>query len=146
MLYKSKKFSRSFRRPQRPRRDRRAGAAIVEFAVCLPLIILIVFGSIEAASMLFLKQAMVQGAYEGVKTAIKPDSTNAEVTAAIDQMLAGRNLTGVQILIEPSSIDGIDPGELVRITVSAPGEVNSLLPFGLFDNQSVSADAAMIKE
>ena len=89
---------------------------------------------------------MVQGAYEGVKTAIKPDSTNADVTAAVTQMLAGRDLTGVQVTIEPREVAGLEPGTLVRVLVQAPGEENSLLPFGLFDNERVSADAAMIKE
>lgn len=44
-------------KPQFNRRKtaRRRGAAVVEFAVCLPVIILVVLGSIEAASMLFLR-------------------------------------------------------------------------------------------
>ena len=51
-------------------RDARKGAAVVEFAVCLPVVVLIVLGSIEAASLLFLKQTLVQASYEGVKVAI----------------------------------------------------------------------------
>lgn len=54
------------RRPTRKRKRR--GAAVVEFAVCLPVIIIIVFGAIEAASLLFLKQALIQSAYERRKS------------------------------------------------------------------------------
>ncbi len=41
---------------------RRRGAAIVELAVCLPVIALIVFASLEGANMLFVRQATVQAA------------------------------------------------------------------------------------
>ena len=51
-------------------RTKREGAAVVEFAVCLPLIVLIVLGTIEAGSLLFLKQTLVQAAYEGALSLI----------------------------------------------------------------------------
>ena len=49
---------------KRHRRTRRAVAA-VEFAVCLPVIIMLVFGAIEASSFIFLKQSLNVAAYEG---------------------------------------------------------------------------------
>lgn len=127
------------------KRNRR-GAAVVEFAVCVPLIVLIVFGSIQAASMLFLRQAVVQASYEGAKVAIRDDSTNAEVQDAIDQVTAGRRMTGVRLTTSPSSVANAEPGDIIQITVSVPGDENSLFPFGPFKNKVVSADAFMVKE
>jgi Flp pilus assembly protein TadG len=47
-------------------RNRRSGAAVVELAVCMPLIVLLTFASLEGANMLFMRQAAVQAAYEAV--------------------------------------------------------------------------------
>lgn len=128
------------------KKKNRRGAAVVEFAVCLPLIVLIVFGSIEAASMLFLRQATVQSAYEGAKVAIQADATDADVQAAATQVIAGRQLSNVTISTIPASIDDLDPGTTIQVTVSAPGDENSMFPFGPFRNRQVSADAFMVKE
>lgn len=126
--------------------SRRRGAATVEFAVCLPIIVLIVLGSIEAASMLFLRQAMIQGAYEGAKVAILPESDNQDAIDAVEAVGQGRRLEDLDIEFEPTNIKTADPGETIRITVSAPGDANSFLPFGPFRGRRVSASAVMIKE
>jgi len=39
------------------------GAAVVEFAILLPVFVLILFGSIEACSMIFLQQSLEMAAY-----------------------------------------------------------------------------------
>ena len=125
---------------------RRKGAAVVEFAVCLPVIILIVLGSIEAASLLFLRQALIQSAYEGAKVAIRTEGNNADVVSVVEAVAAGRRLSDVNVTLTPSDVSEAIQGEIVRITVSAPGDANSFIPFGPFRGQTVSAEAVMVKE
>ncbi len=124
----------------------RRGAAAVEFAVCLPVVLLVVFGSIQAASMLFLRQATIQAAYEGVKVAIRDESTDEKVREAAQAVLDGRNLTGVTIDIQPSNVETLDAGTVVDVIVSAPSDENTLFPFAMFTGQIVSANAVMVKE
>lgn len=124
----------------------RRGAAIVEFAVCLPVIVLIVFGGIEAASMLFLRQTLVQASYEGIKTAVKPDGTSSAATASATAVCNGRNLRDVQIVVSPSNIESLNRGDIIEITVTAPGDTNSVFPFGPFAGKDVTATAVMVKE
>ncbi len=127
------------------RRRYRRGAAVVEFAVCLPVLLLIVFGSIEAASMLFLRQTLVQASYEGAKVAIRTgDSVQAE--DAIRAVAKGRRIENVTITTIPANLEDAVPGDLVVITVTAPGNVNSLFPIGPFKDQSVTAQATMVRE
>jgi Flp pilus assembly protein TadG len=126
-------------------RQSRNGAAVVEFAVCLPVIMLIVLGSIEGASMLFLKQTLVQASYEGAKIAIS-DSDQADVVDAIEAVAAGRRINGLAIEFTPSSIANAAPGETITVTVTAPGDSNSFIPFGPFKNKTVVASASMVKE
>lgn len=135
-----------FQKHSRRSSSKRRGAAVVEFAVCLPLIILIVFGGIEAANMLFLRQTLVQAAYESVKTAVKVDGTNARATASAQAVTNGRNLQNVSVTITPSDVASAPRGQIIEITVSAPGDDNSLIPFGPFVGQNVTATAVMVKE
>ena len=125
---------------------KRTGAAVVEFAVCLPVIILIVLGSIEAASLLFLRQALIQSAYEGAKVAIRNEGNEADAISAVNAVAAGRRLSGVNVTFTPSNISSAAAGEMIRVTVSAPGDANSFIPFGPFQGQTVSAEAVMVKE
>ena len=125
---------------------RRRGAAVVEFAVCLPVIMLIVLGSIEAASMLFLRQALVQSAYEGAKVAVRQSGNNTDATQAIENVAAGRRLNGVSIEFTPSDVSTAAQGEPITVLISAPGDSNSFIPFGPFKNRIVAARAVMVKE
>ena len=130
------------------RKSRRntCGAAVIEFAVCLPLIVLIVFGGIEAANMLFLRQTMVQAAYEGVKTGVKAEGTSASAIASATAVVDGRNINNVSITLVPSDLSTVERGEIVEIRVSAPGDDNSLFSFGPFAGKDVTASAFMVKE
>jgi len=126
--------------------SQRKGAAVVEFAVCLPVILLIVLGSIEASSMLFLRQALVQSAYEGAKVAVRPGNTTEQAVNAATQVANGRSLENFTIQIDPQNTDDLAAGEIITVSVFAPGDENSLFPFGPFLNRTVSASATMVKE
>lgn len=135
-----------FFRQSRRCSSNRQGTAVVEFAITLPVIILIVFGAMEAASMLFLRQALVQASYESVKIAARDEGSQEAAVRAAQQVAEGRRIQGLQITFEPSNIQNVAPGQMIRVLVSAPADANSLIPFGIFKDRNVSADAAMIKE
>ena len=130
------------------KRSRRArkGAAVAEIAVCLPMIIIIVFGAMEAASMLFLRQALIQSAYEGAKVAIDSRAENENAIAVAESVAAGRRITDLDVRFEPSDITEAAQGETVRVIVSAPGDSNSFINLGVFAGRTISAEAVMVKE
>lgn len=69
----------------RPGKNRR-GLAAIEFAICLPVLALLVFGSLEATAFIFLKQSLHVAAYEGVRNGSRADATQqllAELHAAL---------------------------------------------------------------
>src|SRR5262245_19144733 len=53
----------------------RSGLATLEFAVCLPMIITMVFASVEASSMIFLKLSLQISAYDAARVAGCPSGT-----------------------------------------------------------------------
>ena len=107
--------------------------------------VLIVLGTIEAGSLLFLKQTLVQASYEGAKVAIATGDSD-QVESVVDAVAASRNLTGVNVQFTPSDLTSVPAGETITITLTAPGDDNSLIPFGVFRNLTVEANASMIRE
>ena len=108
------------RNKKRARRLRRA-IATVELAVCLPLLVLIVFGSIQAADLIYLKHAVTSAAYEGLMEVSKPNATNASVTARAQQVLDARSVSSSTIQIKPNGtqVDQLTAGDDVRVVVTA---------------------------
>ena len=136
------------KRRNRKRRStgKRQGAAVVEFAVCLPLIVLIMLGSIEAANMLFLRQALVQASYEGAKAAVRADADNATVTLIANQVAAGRRLDGFTVETVPADISTAQQGDLIRVRSSAPVDSNSFISGTVIRILNLDAEAVMVKE
>lgn len=124
----------------------RKAAAAVELAVCLPVIVILALGSMEAASMIFLRQALVQSAYETVKEAARAQGSEALALTRSREVLAFRNIQDETVTIEPAGTEALDRGTEITVTVSAPGDTNSIFPFGPFRNREVSVSATMVKE
>jgi len=58
------------RRPYRSRqRDRQEGQGLVEFALVLPVFMLLIFGLFDVGSLVFANSALSQGAREGARVA-----------------------------------------------------------------------------
>ncbi len=131
---------------KRQGRGNRKGAAVVEFAVCLPLILLIMLGSIEAANMLFLRQALVQASYEGAKVAIRSNSDNAMVATIANLVADGRRVDGFSVETVPANISTVAEGQLIRVRTSAPVNTNSFITGTVFRNLTIDAEAVMVKE
>ena len=125
----------------RHNRSKRRGAAAVELAVCLPAIVLIAFGAIQATSMTFLRQACVQSAYETVKESVRRNGTQAGGNQLGQQVLATRNVTGGNISFSPANVDAAAKGTPITVTVTAPGDANTVYPFGPFSGQTITVQA-----
>lgn len=124
----------------------RRATATVELAVCLPVIVLVAMGAIEGASVAFLRQTLVQSAYEGIKVTVRRGNDAAAGETAAREVIAGRDLEGVNITFSPSDPDLASAGEPVTITVTAPSDANSVLPFGPFQGRVITVSATMAKE
>ncbi|MEZ6136864.1 MAG: pilus assembly protein [Pirellulaceae bacterium] len=128
------------------RRDPRRGAAVVEFAVCLPVMVLLIFASLEGANMLFVRQATVQAAYEAVKSAARSNGSTATATTIGQDVLAARNITLDSLTFNPPSVNGAAAGTPIVCTVRVQGDSRSIIGFGPFRGLVIEAQATMIKE
>ena len=131
----------------KPHRSRsRRGVAAAEFAVCLPVLVLIVFGSIEASSYIFLKQSLNAAAYEGIRQAVRSDSTTAEANDRATNILDSRFVNDYQVSFPSGNVANIPRGEEVVIEVSAPTSTNSPLVGNFVTNRTLTARVVMVKE
>ncbi|WP_081613867.1 TadE/TadG family type IV pilus assembly protein [Rhodopirellula sallentina] len=128
------------------RRLSRRGAAAVEFAVCLPILMLLVFGSIEASCMIFLKQTLNVAAYEASRVAIRDGQSTADGTLSARRILEGRAVNGFDIRFPNGEALDTDRGDEVVVEVSAPSAPNSPLIGQFVANRVLTARVVMIKQ
>ena len=69
----------------------RKGAAIVELAIVLPLLLLLLMGTIEACAAMHLQQSMDIASYEAVRTSLLPKSSSTLVRTTAETFLKNRN-------------------------------------------------------
>ena len=79
-------------------RNKRLGAAIVEMAICLPVIVLLTYGTIELAGGLFLKQTLTSAAHEGALAGMRLDATEASVRERVELILAVREVEDLSLI------------------------------------------------
>lgn len=115
----------------------RSGVATVELAICLPVLSLIVFGSIQATNLIFLQHAATAAAYEGSLEMAKGNATSASVQARIQQVLDARGVGNTTIAILPAGteISSTPTGTLLTIQVTADVRSNTSI-FGFFSMQN----------
>ncbi|WP_182870407.1 TadE/TadG family type IV pilus assembly protein [Rhodopirellula sp. JC639] len=130
---------------RRRRGRKRGGVAAVEFAVCLPVIVLLVFGSIEASSFIFLKQSLSVACYEGIREAAKPGSTESQADARALAILESRGVNDFEIRF-PSGVENLQRGDQVICEVSAPTQTNSPIAGEFVSNRNLTARVVMLKE
>lgn len=124
----------------------RAGVAVAEFAVCLPVIILIVLATIEACTMVFLKQSLGIAAYEGTRAALVQNASTAEVQRVAQQVLSERRVNGGTVTISPANLALIQPGQYLTVSVTAPAAGNNAIPLRFYRGRSLTGSATMMKE
>ena len=126
---------------------KRKGTATVELAVAMPLLLVFIFGGMEAANGIFLKQAMTisASAYETAKMASTVGITTQEARNRGQRLLDARGFGAANININPPDTTNLPPGASITVTVSGPSNLNAMSPILLFAGSEVSAQIVMRK-
>ena len=134
------------------RRQRRCGAAVVETALLLPVLVLLAFGSIELSNMVFVKQSLSIAAYEGARTVSKPGSTAAQSDTRIREVLTARNLTSYSVQYTtaasvPINITSTTPrGTQLTVTVQSNNGGLAFGPMRLFTGRTIRCQTTMVRQ
>ncbi len=137
----------------RQRHERsRCGAALVEMAVVLPLLLTIVMGIIEFGRALMVSQLVTNAAREGTRLAAMDGSTNTEVEAYVRQFVTTTlNVAPADINVaivitaatgNPSPVNNISNAKTrdqIQLSVSVPFEkVSYMTPVRIAGNTNIS--------
>ena len=133
---------------QRMKTRSRKGVAAVEAAVCIPLLVLLVFGSIEITQGIFLEYNAHSCIYELGKTALKGKATGDEIKAQADSLVPAWGFQNYEIDIEvlPRTVnaDSVEPADtlLFEIDQSDTESVTGFedVPRGTLLRMNLSAD------
>jgi|SRR5581483_5083430 Flp pilus assembly protein TadG len=89
--------NKSFARPQLD-----SGQSLVEFALTLPLLILVIMGVFDLGWGIYAKNTIADAAREGARAGIITTNTDSVIRTRVRNAAQGLNLTNAQIVISPS--------------------------------------------
>jgi Flp pilus assembly protein TadG len=125
----------------------RSGAAVVEFAVVAPVMILLTMGMIEVGRMVMVKQIMVNASREGARFGALPGSSNEEVTARVQSELESASIAGVQVTVTPAGLATAEAGTAVKVQLSVAASQISWVPNPLFSfSKNITTSTTMRRE
>ena len=98
----------------------RLGAEIVELAFALPVMSIIIFGTLELCEVIFVKQSLAVATYEAGRVAGRPGTTSAMVEARFNDILNSRRGNSFTLTITPPEVSSASMGDQIRLVATAP--------------------------
>ena len=130
-----------------PKKQRRTGAAAVEFAVVAPIMFMVVVAMFELGRSMSIQQTLTNAAREGAREAILPSATVSSVEAVVagytEASLSNGNATTASTPDPSTAI----PGQLITVMVTS--NLTPMTRYGMrwFGSEyQMSATATMRKE
>lgn len=122
----------------------RRGAALVEFAFVLPIVLLIFAGMIEISRVLLLQHSADTAAYEGARCGMVPGATSEEASTAAQLLLVAVGLKSSSITVTPTVITEDTP--LITVRVEVPIAPNAWISPQWFKNTCVVSETTLFCE
>jgi Flp pilus assembly protein TadG len=101
-----------------------SGAELVEFALALPLLLLVVLGIVDFGFLFQRYQVVTNAAREGARVAVLPNYVDADVVTRVDQYLTAGGLTGAHdapVIAHPAPVVvGDECVAVTSVTVTYP--------------------------
>jgi Flp pilus assembly protein TadG len=133
-----------------------SGAELIEFALALPLLLLVGFGIIDFGRLFQRYEVITNAAREGARVAILPGYAQADVVARVEQYLAASGLTAPHaapsITVSPFAVGTLCTA-VTSVTVTYPQTFSMVAGIagyfganGLTNRSELTATAAMRNE
>jgi Flp pilus assembly protein TadG len=123
----------------------RRAVAAVETAITMPLLVLMVFGSIEVANSIFLAQTLSFASYEGAREAARPGATVSQVNDRVAQIMHARGIFDYSLTITPQLTQTTERGTMMTVRVEAAMSALSTYATGLTSEHMTAQEVSMVK-
>ncbi len=117
----------------------------MEAAVSLPLLVILVFGSIEIANAIFLKQSLNMAAYEAAKVITGPGDNNTLAATRCAEVLSVRKVTSHAMTISPAVTAATARGTQITVTVTASSSNLSYGPVRFMAGRTIRSAVTMVR-
>lgn len=124
----------------------RRGAAVVELAVCLPVLVLVTLATVEACTMLFVQQTLKVTAFEGARVGIVPGAKTVNVAYQCTSILDDHNVQGYSVTMNPGNPESLEPGDWFTVTATASFVDNSLIGGWLYADKQLTRSVSLRAE
>lgn len=108
-------------------RNVREGAAIVEVALALPILVLVTLATIDTCAVIYLRQSAKIAAYECARVGVMNGATVQDMQVQCDSVMSNRNVHNYSMQTSVSDPSSLARGDLFTVTVSVPANANSLV-------------------
>ena len=123
----------------------RRGTAATDLAVTLPLLVVLVFGSIEMANAVFLRQSLNMAAYEAAKVITRPGSNEALARTRCDEILRVRKVSTYTLTFSPAVTTATPRGTQVTVNLTAPASNLSYGPVQFMAGKTITSTVVMVR-
>lgn len=128
-------------------RTTRRGQSVVEFALVLPILVMIVMGIVEFGRIFMVQQIVTNASREGARTAVLPSSTSDDVQTTVTNYMSSGGLTGTTNVQMTNVGVTVPSGSATSVTVNYTLSIltGSIIP-GLGDSINISHTTVMRHE
>ena len=124
----------------------RRGVAAVEFAIVAPVFFLMIIGFLEFGRAMMVQQVLINASRVGVRQAITPGATAAEVEAAVRDYAASVAVPAVVVQVAPDP-GAATAGQMISVTTSVDfGQVSWMTSPWFLGGKTLTASSMMRKE
>lgn len=97
----------------------RAGSVLLELAICLPVFVLLVIGTVELNDAIFKRQTMTSAAHEGALLGTRLGTTETAIKERVDTILQARGIKdySIKATADGVPIEDLPEGSIFRVTV-----------------------------
>lgn len=140
-------------------RTDRDGNVMVESALVIPIILIIMFSTLEICSGYYVQESITIAAYEGSRFAAREYGrvrgeneapfAESDITDYVTEILEARGVTSepeITIDLDGETFDTIDVLDPIRVTIACPTDGNSTFVFGKMANRTLTASVVFAAE
>jgi Flp pilus assembly protein TadG len=124
---------------------KRTGAAALEAAISVPLIVTIVFGAIEISNAIYLRQSLNMAAYEAAKVVTKPGTNETLARTRCAEILNIRSVSSYTLTFTPTITTATPRGTPVTVTITGNASNLSYGPVRFMAGRNVTARVVMVR-
>ena len=124
----------------------RRGAAIVEVALTLPVLVLICLATIDTCRVIFVRQSAKLAAFECARIGIIPGVTKTQIDRLCATFMSNRSISQATVGLSVVNLSTLTKGDLLTVTVTVPANSNALSSSWFYRGRTFSESVSILVE